>query len=140
MSIPTLGTSRPLIVQTFNTRQIAVTAAALPIDPTLDKTKLITGFSISNPSTGVSVFIGNPGITTATGFEIPAGTAPFFGIEQVRQMYELQRPTDKIIGAMECSPVPLEGLPFVVFDLSQFFIIAGGATTVTLITFPAMWL
>lgn len=141
--VPSLGTLRPLVVQQFLTRSIAVTAAALPIDPTQDKTKLITGFSIANPSTGASVFIGNAGVTTATGFEIPAGTAPFFGIDQQgRQMYELQKPLNEINASMQCdiSKAALDGIPFIVWDLSNFFIIAAAPTTVTLITFPTMYL
>lgn len=143
MSIPNVGTQRQLIAQTFNTRSIAVTAAALPIDPTVDKTKLITGFSISNPTGGISVFIGNGGVLTTTGFEIPAGTAPFFGIDQQgRQLYEIQAPLNSINAGLKCNPnlENIEGLPFVVWDLSNFFIVAAAPTTVTLITFPTMYL
>lgn len=141
MSIPNIGTSRPLVVQNFITRQIAVTAAPLPIDPTQDKTKLITGFIISNPTTGASVFIGNAGVSITTGLEIPAGTAPFFGIDQEgRQLYEIQAPLLDISSGMQCKNQPLEGLPFVVWDLSSFFIVAAAPTTVSLITFPTMYL
>lgn len=143
VSIPNVGTQRPLIIQQFTTRQIAVTAAPLPIDPTLDKSKLITGFIISNPTTGASVFIGNAGVSTTTGLEIPAGTAPFFGIDQQgRQLYELQQPANEINAIAQCNSgkAVLEGLPFVVWDLSQFFIVAAAPTTCSLITFPTMFL
>lgn len=141
MSIPNVGVQRALIAQQFLTRQINVTAAALPIDPNQDKSKLITAFSISNPSTGASVFIGNAGISATTGFEIPAGTAPFFGIDQQgRQLYELQKPLLDIVAGLSCQNQTLDGLPFVVWDLSQFYIIAVAPTTVTLISFPTMYL
>jgi len=147
VSIPNVGTQRSLIAQTFITRAIAVTAAPLPIDPNTDKTKLITGFSISNPAGGASVFIGNQGVTipggVAPGFEIPAGTAPFFGIDQQgRQLYEIQTPVNKILAGMSCNPnlEVVEGLPFVVWDLSNFFIVAAAPLTVTLISFPTMYL
>lgn len=145
MSIPSLGTQRPLVVQDFLTRSIAVTAAALPIDPTLDKSKLIVGFSVNNPAAGASVYVGNAGVTIPggnnPGFEISPGTAPFFGIDQQgRQMYELQQPLLKIQNGLECGRQEIEGIPFVVYDLSRWFIVAAGATNVTLIAFPCMYL
>ena len=147
VSIPNVGLQRPLMVQTLNTRLINVTAAALPLDPTVDKTKLITGFGISNPLAGASVYIGNAGVTIPggnnPGYEIPAGTAPFFQIDQQgRQLYELQAPLQAINAGLNCntSLANVEGLPFVVWDLSSIFIVATAATTVTLITFPTMYL
>lgn len=145
MSLPSLGIQRPLVVQEFNTRAIAVTAVAQPIDVTLDKTKLIVGWAINNPAAGASVYIGNLGVTIPgaanPGFEISPGSAPFFGIDQQgRQLYELQQPALAIQNGLECGKKEIDGIPFVVFDLSRWWIIAAGNTTVTLITLPCMYL
>jgi len=147
VSIPNVGLQRPLMVQTFRTSLINVTTAPLPLDPTVDKTKLITTFAVSNPVAGASVYIGNAGVTIPgganPGFEIPAGTSPQFSIDQQgRQLYELQAPLQGINAGLNCntSLLTIEGLPFVVWDLSSIFIVAVAATTVTVITFPTMYL
>lgn len=142
MSLPALGVQRPLVVQTFRTFNFAVGLAALPIDPIQgQKERLITTFAISNPVGGNSVFLGNSGVTATTGFEIPGGTAPQFSIDQGgRQNYEIQKPLLQIAGGLQCSTEQIEGVPFVVFDLSNMFLIAAVAQTVTIITFPTMYL
>ena len=143
--IPGLGTLRPLVVQQFLTRAVAVTTAATPIDTTLDKSRLITSFAISNPVGGTSVFLGNPGVTIAggtnAGFEIPGGSAPNFVIDnQGRQLYELQDSLNQILAGLQCNIKPLDGIPFVVWDISTMFLVASAATTVTLIILPTMYL
>lgn len=137
---PSLGVQRPQIVQQFRTFSFAVGTAPLPIDPGSDKSKLITTFVISNPTTGASVFLGNSGVTTTTGLEIPAGTAPAFIIQQERQIYEIQSLVRDIASGLQCRSVELEAIPVEVWDMSTMFLVAGAATTVSVMLLPSMYL
>lgn len=135
------GTERPLVVQLFRTFAFAAGVTALPLEPTLDKTKLITTFMISNPSAGASVFLGNEGVTTATGLEIQSGTNPVFSIDnQGRQMYEIQGLLADITEGLSCRHVNMEKIPFVVWDLSRIFVVAAGAVNISVGVFPTMYL
>lgn len=142
------GTTRDLVTQNFRTFTVTLVggAAALPLDPNGSKQQLITSFGISNPAaSGGSIYIGNQNVTDPTGanpgFEIQAGTAPFFReLQEGRQMYELQQLIAMIASKLECTNVTLEKIPFVVFDLSQIFAFSTVALTFTVITFPTMYL
>jgi hypothetical protein len=140
--------SRDLVTQTFRTFPLAIVGAAqaVPLDPGGSKQQLITGFGISNPAaSGSSIYIGNAGVTDPTGanpgFEIQAGTAPFFReFQEGRQLYELQGLLAQIATVLQCVNVQVEKIPFVVFDMSQFFVFSLNNVTVTVITFPTMYL
>jgi hypothetical protein len=142
------GTTRDLVTQNFKTTAITLVgaAAAVPLDPNGSKQQLITGWGLSNPvASGGSVYIGNQGVTDPTGlnpgFEIQAGTAPFFKeLQEGRQLYELQLLLARIAKQLQCTDVPMEKIPFVVFDLSTFFAFSLVNITFTLITFPVMYL
>jgi hypothetical protein len=136
-----LGLKRPLIVQQFRTFSFAVGIAALPIEPTVDKSRLITSFIISNPIAGIAVFFGNQGVTTATGLEILPGTTPLFEIRQEgRQLYEIQGPLLDIDAGLQCRNIQPEAIPFVVWDPSNIFLVSTAATTVSVALFQAMYL
>lgn len=135
-----LGSKRPLIVQQFRTFAFAVGTGPLPIEPSVDKTALITTVVISNPIAGISVFWGNPGVTIATGLEILPGTAPSFEIlQEGRQLYELQSPV--LIEASErCPNLQPEAIPFVVWSPSTMYLVAAAPTTVSVALFKAMYI
>ena len=136
-----LGLRRPLIVQQFRTFAFAVGTSPLPIEPTVDKTALITTIVISNPLTGISVFFGNQGVQPATGLEIIPGTSPAFIIEQEgRQMYELQAPLLDIDAGLQCRNIQPEAIPFIVWDVANMFLVSTAATTVSVALFKAMYL
>lgn len=141
MAVKSLGLQRPLIVQQFRTFNFVAGIQALPIEPTIQKNALITGFIISNPLGAVSVFLGNQGVTVTSGLEIQAGTAPFFGIDQGgRQLYEVQAPLLDISAGLQCRTQPLEGVPFVVWDMSTIFLVATAPQVVSVSVFPTMYL
>lgn len=139
-----LGLSRPLVVQNFQNISFTVGVAALPINANAQPQDLITSFVISNPVGGVSVFLGPQTVTVTgganPGLEIPGGTAPEFHISQERQMYELQAPLLDISKGLQCAPAPIGAVPFAVFDMSRFFLVAGGAQIVTIMLFPEAWI
>lgn len=137
------GIERPLISQILRTFSISIVGAAspVPLDVGGNKQQLITSFVISNPSGGNSAFFGGPGVNNTTGLEIQSGTSPVFTIDnQGRQLYELQGMLGNINAGLKCSDVPLEKIPFVVFDLSQYFLFALVNVTVSVATFPTMYL
>lgn len=143
----TLGLDRPLVTQQFRTFPVTLVgaAAAVPLDPNGQKQNLITTFSISNPSGGGSIFIGNAGVTAAgganPGFEVQSGTAPAFKvIQEGRQLYELQVPLSQLLQVANCTNASLEKIPFVVFDMSQIFAFSAVNITFTVITFQQMYL
>ena len=136
-----LGLQRPLIVQQFRTFAFAVGTTALPIEPTVDKSQLITTIVISNPIAGVSVFWGNQGVTPTTGLEILPGTTPVFEIfQEGRQLYEVQAPLLDIDSGLQCRNIQPEAIPFIVWSPANMYLVAGGATTVSIALFKAMYL
>lgn len=142
------GVSRPLVTQTGFTFPLTVpgVAPATPISATLDKSKLITSFVVSNPVAGSSVYMGfSPGISNAganQGLEIPPGTAPNFKITQERQVYELQELSALIARLINCQFPELEKIPFKVWDLTQIFLFSANAagSQVTVAAFPEVYL
>ena len=144
------GTQRPLVTQELLSFPLVVSGTAgqpTPISTSLGKTRMITTFSISNPTAGSSVYLGGANVTTPaganTGFEIQAGTAPVFKIlQETRQLYELQALLSTIAQGLKCQPVDLEKIPFVVWDLTQLFLISAnaGGSNVTISAFPQMYL
>jgi hypothetical protein len=136
-----LGLKRPLIVQQFRTFAFNVGVAALPIEPTVDKTSLITTVVISNPIAGISVFWGNQGVTPTTGLEILPGTAPSFEIfQEGRQLYEIQGPLLDIDAGLQCRNIQPEAIPFVVWSPANMYLVSTAPTTVSIALFKAMYL
>ena len=137
-----LGLKRPLIVQQFRTFAFAVGVTALPIEPTVDKTQLITSFVISNPILpALSVFLGNQGVTPGTGLEILPGSAPSFEIfQEGRQLYELQAPALDIDTGMACRNIQPEAIPFIVWSPANIYLVSTAPATVTVALFKAMYL
>jgi hypothetical protein len=142
------GTLRPQISQDIITFPLTVPGVgqAIPISNTLDKTRLITSFTISNPVAGSSVYLGNQGVTnagTTQGLEIPAGTAPTFRtFQEDRQLYELQVLLGQIAEQLKCSTPQMEKIPFICWDLTQLYLFSGNAagSPVTVAAFPQMYL
>jgi len=143
------GVSRPLVTQSGFTFPLTVPGAGqpIPISATLDKSKLITSFIVSNPQAGSSVYLGfNSGISSVgvnQGLEIPAGTAPNFRVTQEgRQLYELQTLSGLIARLINCQVPDFEKIPFKVWDLTQIFLFSGNAagSQVTIAAFPEVYL
>ena len=136
-----LGTQRPLIVQQFRTFSFAVGVAPLPIEPTVDKTQLITSIAITNPIGGISVFWGNQGVTPTTGLEILPGTTPLFEIfQEGRQLYELQALLMDIDAGLQCRQIQAEAIPFTVWSPANMYLVSTAPTTVSVALFKAMYL
>jgi hypothetical protein len=142
------GTERPLVSQQLISFPLTVPGAgqAIPISQTLDKSRLITTFAVSNPVAGSSVYLGNAGVTAAganQGFEIPAGTAPAFrAFQESRQLYEIQGLVVTIARVLNCTLPEIEKIPFIVWDLTQLYLFSANAagSQVTIAAFPQAYL
>jgi hypothetical protein len=143
------GIARPLMTQTIVPFPLTVPGAgqAVPISATLDKSKLITSFVISNPIAGSSVYLGNsPGtsnVGATQGLEIQPGTAPNFRVSQEgRQLYELQVLSGLIAKLINCQTPDMEKIPFKVWDLTTLYLFSGNVagSQVTIAAFPEPYL
>jgi hypothetical protein len=138
--------NRPIIAQQFDTYGLLVTNAAQPLAPQFQITALIDVFIITVPAAAAnSVIIGsNAGVTAGpppTGLELIAGTSVLFRIDHDgRQLYELQKPSFDIQEAVKCITTQPEAIPFIVWDLSQIFVVAVANTSISFATFKAMYI
>lgn len=91
-------------------------------------------------STGAaSAFWGGNGVTTTTGIEIRPGLPAAYTLDQVREQWELQRALEHI-GAMIAAatnnaPMGPYMAPKVIIDLSQIYVAALAAQSVSIIAF-----
>lgn len=142
------GSERPQVVQQLISFPLTVPGAgqAIQISQTLTKKDLITTFGVSNPTAGSSVYIGNAGVSAAgvnQGFEIPAGTAPYFRtFQEDRQLYEIQALLVSLLRGLKCAQPDVEKIPFICWDLSQLYLFSANAagSQVTIVAFPQAYL
>lgn len=135
--------NRPLVAQEWATNGLTVNVApAQPLGPQFPITAMIDAFYITVPAAAAnSIFIGgNPAVTITNGLELLAGTTSAFIIEhEDRQLYELQKPLIDMARTM-CNPESPETIPFVVWDLSQVYVVAVAATVISFAPFKAMYI
>ena len=141
------GSERPRVAQDFTAFLVAVPIFPLfvPLSSLYDETKLITTFTLSNPLGGASVYMGGINVSTPAGnnpgLEIQAGTMPQFKVlQEDRQLYELQALLQSIASRIECTPAPLEKIPFICWDLTRIFLTSTVNVNVTVAVFPQMYL
>jgi len=137
--------NRPVIKQEGNAQAFTVPVApAAPLMSQSGLTAMIDTFIITVPSTAAnSVFLGfNQGVIVGNGIELLIGTTVQFKIDHdTRQLYELQNLLININGGVCGQPVnPKELIPFVVWDMSQIYVVAAAATAITFATFKAVYI
>jgi hypothetical protein len=136
-----LRPSRPVIRQDFLATSLTVATVPTPLSQSLSLQSLVTSFVISVPTTAAnSIFLGDGGVTITTGFEIPAGSAPAFIIENYKQPYELQGPLLGIEESTKHCIADADALPFICFDPSQIYLIAAANTTISILFFKEMFI
>lgn len=139
--MPPLRPSRPVIRQDFLTSSLLVGIVPTPLSQSLSLQSLVTSFVISVPTTAAnSVFLGDGGVTIANGFELPAGSAPAFIIDNYKQPYEIQGPLLGIEQSVNKCIADADALPFICFDPSQIYLIAAAGTTISILFFKEMFL
>jgi|SRR5262249_31466622 len=137
---------RNLIAQQFQTFNIPVTTSPQPLNAALQITSMIDSFAITVPAAAANGVVIGPdaGVTAGpppTGLELVVATTTQFRINQEgRQVYELQKPLLNIAQAVGCMPQTFEEIPFVVWDLTNIWIVATAAVTVSVAVFKAVYI
>lgn len=138
------GNSRPRATQQvlqFNRLAPPSTELAIPISETIDETRLITTFMISNYSNApASVFLGASQGMHAS-IEIVPGAAPVFTTwQEGRQLYEIQILVQQIASQRAQDLIQV---PIIVWDLREWWLLSGSETQsieVAVTAFPLPYL
>lgn len=139
----TMVVQRNLVRQEFSTFGITVQTTGGPINANMGITAMVDAIILSVPASAANnVFLGgDAGVTITTGIEIVAGSPVLFAIDHDgRQMYELQEPLVKMASVAMCLEQRPEAIPFVVWDISQMYLVASAATNMAVGVFKAMFL
>lgn len=129
--------NRPLVEQTFLNYALSVQTTPTPINAALSWTSYIRSFAVSVPAAAANpVYIGDATVTTASGFELSTGNHAF-AIEQERQLYEAQFPLLDIATILGCQPAKPEKIPFEVFVMANWYLVAAAVTDVRILLFKA---
>lgn len=134
---------RPIVYQIFTTFALTVGTTPTQISTAFTKVDLIDSFAISvDAAAANNVFIGDQGVTTTTGLEIVRGGGPInFVIRNQHQQYELQEPLIILAESTLCQgPVAPRAIPFIIWDLSQIYLIAAANTNVRIAPFRAIFI
>lgn len=133
---------RDIVFQPFNTFLLQVLTTPTPISPNFTKADLIDSFVISlDANAANNVFIGNAGVTTGTGLEIVAGGGPIlFRIKNQNIQYDIHSVVDPLADQTFCAQVPVQSIPFIVWDLTQVCLIAVANTNVRVAPFRSMFI
>lgn len=134
---------RDIVFQDFNSFAVPVAVTPTPISSVFTKSDLIDSFAISVPSSAANnVFIGNNAVTTTTGLEIIAGGGPLlFRIRNQKIQYDIHSALDPVASSLVCNQIiPIQGIPFIVWDLRQICLVAVAPTTVVVAPFRSMFI
>lgn len=130
---------RPTVLQRFVNFQVTANTPAVRVS---DSRFECIGVILNIYSTaGASAFWGAPGVTVTTGIEIRPGIPAFIGLDQDREMWELQRQLEHM-GAMMASQGGFEIMapymaPRVIIDLNAIALASVAAQPVAILAFLA---
>lgn len=131
---------RPSVVQQFNPQVVAVQITPTPLSGLNLNQAFIDSLIICVYSTAAnSVFLGDQGVTTTTGIEIPAGVTIELEISNERPLYELQIPMTDMEAKIACQVVRPFDVPFVYWDLTQLYCIAAAPTNIIVTAVKRAW-
>jgi hypothetical protein len=134
---------RDIVFQEFNSFSLLVAITPTPISSVFTKSDLIDSFAISVPSSAANnVFIGNQAVSTTSGLELVAGGGPvLFRIKNQVIQYDIHSAIDPAASALMCNQlVPIQGIPFIVWDLRLICLVAVAPTTVAVAPFKSMFI
>jgi len=119
-------------------------APAAPLMHQASLQSMIDTFMITIPSTAAnSVWLGfNAGVIVGNGIELLAGTTVVFKIDNLtRQLYELQSLEERINTALcGIAVTPREMIPYVVWDMSQVYVVASAPVGISFAIFKAVYI
>lgn len=135
---------RPLLKQEATALAgVADVAPASPLMQQAGLTSMIDTFVITVPAGATnSIFLGfDQGVIVGSGIELLAGTTTAFAIDHdTRQLYELQTLLTRLNDVLCGRPVvPTDEIPFVVWDMSQIYVVAAASTPFTFAVFKAVY-
>ena len=138
----TIRPVRPILTQPFPTFIVAVQVTPTPIMPSQTRADLINSFVVSVAAAAANnVFIGDQGVTVNSGLEIIAGGGPIrFTITDERMKYELLFPMLAGLQSYQCRVNEGYGVPFIIWDLSQIFLVAPAITNVRVAAFRSQFI
>lgn len=134
---------RDIVYQPFDTFSLVVGTTPTRISPTFTKADLIDSFVVSVPASAANnVFIGNASVTTTSGLEIVAGGGPIlFRIRNQIIQYDIHSSLDPAANAItQCQELPIQSIPFIIWDLTQIYLIATAPTTISVAPFKSMFI
>jgi hypothetical protein len=133
---------RPVLFQPFSAFPLAVQVTPTAIVANQNKSDLIDSFIISlDAGAANNVFMGDSSVTVANGIEIVAGGGPVnFRIVNQNQQYDTQVPLVGIASTMQCQDNLAVPIPFIVWDMSQIFLIAAAITNVRISLFRSQFI
>lgn len=134
--------NRPVIFQPFSSFVLPVLTTPTPMVATPNKSDLIDSFIVSlDAGAANNVFMGDGGVTTASGIEIVAGGGPAnFRIDNQDQQYDTQIPLLDIARTLQCQMQQPFAIPFVVWDCSQIYFIAAANTNIRIMLFRSQFI
>lgn len=139
-----LDVNREVVYQPFDSFLIVVGTVPTRLSDTIAfaKTDLIDSFVISlDAGAANNIFIGGANVTVNNGVEIVAGGGPVnFVIENQNEHYEILDPLLRISETLQCTPKQPLAIPFIVWDLSQIYLVAAAATNVRVMPFRSMFI
>jgi hypothetical protein len=139
----TMIVQRSLVRQEFSTFGLTVQTTAGPVNANMQIGAMIDAIILSVPASAANnVFLGgDAGVTITTGIEIVAGSPVLFAIDHDgRQLYEVQEPLLEMASAYLCRELRPESIPFVLWDISQMYLVASAATNMAVGVFKAMFI
>jgi len=138
---------RQRIPQEFGLINLTVTTTPQPLSLSLGPSSLVSTLVFSVPTgQAQGVFLGNTaGVTITTGLEIPVGNPQEYVVINERELIELESPLlgiwAQILDWFRCRIVPQsDGVPVVVWDVTNMWVVASANTVLNVGTFKEMWL
>lgn len=133
---------RDVVFQPFTTFVIPVAVTPTSISSTFTKSDLIDSFVLSlDAGAANNVFIGDQGVTVNSGLEIVAGAGPLlFKIRNQNIQYDIQSQLNPLTENNLCTPVPIRPIPFIIWDLTQIYLIAAAPTNVRCAPFRSQFI
>lgn len=131
-----------IVYQPFENFAINVQTTPTQISTSFTKVDLIDSFAVSvDAGAANNIFIGGPGVTILNGAEIVRGSGPVnFVIRNQPQQYELQEPLLQMAEMMGCQPLQPRVIPYVVWDLSQIYLVAAAVTVARILPFRSVFI
>jgi hypothetical protein len=133
--------NRPLLTQPVSTILVVVGITATPIIPNQNKTDMVDSFVLSvDAGAANNVFMGDSSVTINNGIELIAGGGPVnFVIRNQWQQYDTQNALIAIAETLQCQQNQPMAIPFIVWDLSQIYLVAVAPTNVRVMQFRSQF-